>query len=121
MVKEPNAYGLQLMASLNKADTIKQALNLGGKDFDASFVNSMRILFLHLPPLPFSVRWNNEYPPSQAKVHHQLWLCFFLFTHMEMEEEPSIFCVLGPHPFRLEIPFETLLGVSPMCCLKRLS
>ena len=56
MVKEPNAYGLQLMASLNKADTIKQALSLGGKDFDASFVNSMRILFLHLPPLPFSVR-----------------------------------------------------------------
>ena len=61
MVREPNAYGLQLMASLNKADTIKQALNLGGKDFvlkhdspDASCSNSMRIPFLHIPPLPFS-------------------------------------------------------------------
>ena len=71
-VKEPNASGVQLMASLNKAYTIKQAPTLGGKDFvlkqgspDASFINSMRILFLHRPPLSFSVGWNNEYHQAQ--------------------------------------------------------
>ena len=52
MVKEPNAYGVQLMVSLNKADTIKQGLTKGGKDFvlkqdspNASFINSMRFYF----------------------------------------------------------------------------
>ena len=58
LVKEPNAYDVQIRASLNKLDTINQALTQGGRDFvlkqdspdwlDATFIYSIRILFLHI-------------------------------------------------------------------------